>query len=295
MVLLKKTNANWISLQPFGVVTTDSSGVEYDRDDIWECSSYKGLIKNINIAHDLGYKVFLKPHLILKFKKPGMWVGNMKFGSENNWQTFENSYLAYITSLAIIADSLNVEMFSLGTELGTFPRKREKLWVKMFDTVRSIYHNQITYCANFDEYYKFPFWNKVDVLGIDAYFTVDNSRRTSLDKCREGWKEYEQKLKELSIKWNKKILFAEFGYTSTNYCANKPFGGHGNGTVNLVAQANAYRAVFDTFWDEDWFVGGFSWFWKFDNNQPENYDNISYSPQNKPAENIIAKFFYKYR
>ena len=58
-----------------------------------------------------------------------------------------------------------------------------------------------------------------------------------------------------------------------------------------MAQANAYRAVFDVFWNKPWFAGGFSWFWLFDNDQPENYDNISFSPQNKPAERIISKVY----
>ena len=292
---VERTNATWISLQPYGVLMTDSTGVEFDRDDIWECSSFDGLIKHINIAHDLGYHVFVKPHLIVKYDEKRNWTGNIDFNREAKWETFEESYQNYLIELAIICDSLNVEMLSMGTELGSFTRQREEHWRGMIDTVRSHFGRALTYCANFDEYQKFPHWSKLDLIGVDAYFTVDPNKKTSLDRCREGWKPVARKLKAFSEEHDKFIFFSEFGYTSTDYCAFKPFGGHGNGDVNLVAQANAYRAVFDTFWDEPWFTGGFSWFWRFDNDQPENYDNTSFSPQNKPAEEIIAKNFLIYR
>ncbi len=292
---VEKTNANWVSIQPYGVVMTDSSGVEYNREDIWESSSYKGTIKHIAILHQLGYRVFLKPHLIIKYKKPGVWVGNLKLDTEEKWQTFEQSYLEYVISLAHIADSMEVELFSLGTELGTFPQQRSDFWLHMIDTVRSIYDGGLTFCANFDAYQEFPFWNKVDLMSIDAYFTIDNSKHPTLEKCRKGWKKLATELEQYSSTTGKKILFSEFGYQSADFCALKPFGGVGSSNVNLVAQANAYRAVFDVVWGKPWFVGGFSWVWRFDNDHPENYDNTSFSPQNKPAANIIAKNYLLYR
>jgi len=292
---VEATNANWISLQPYGVVMTDTTGVEFNRTDIWECSSFEGLIKNITTAHELGYYVFIKPHIIVKYDGAGIWSGNLKLNTEEKWNIYENSYSRYVLALAQISDSLNVEMLSLGTELGNFPHKRTAVWKQLIADVRSVYSGALTYCANFDAYTKFPFWKEMDLIGIDAYFTVDHSRKTSLDKCREGWKPIAKKLKAYSELLGKKILFTEFGYTSTDYCGNKPFGGHGSAEVNLVAQANAYRAVFDTFWDEPWFAGGFSWVWHFNYTEPEFYDNTSFSPQNKPAANIIAKQFLLHR
>ena len=272
-----------------------SSQVRFDIEKIWECSSFKGLKKSIQIAHELGYYVMIKPHLFLNFKAQDLWVGNLNWKTEQEWRTFEDSYFNFIVGLSKIADSMEVEMLSIGTELGTFPQKRKRKWSVLIDSVRSNYKGAITYCANFDAYEDFPLWNKVDLIGIDAYFTIDTSQQAGLDNCRAGWKPIKKDLEKLSKKMGKKILFSEFGYTSSDYCAFKPFGGHGNGDVNLVAQANAYRAIFDTFWDEQWFSGGFSWVWRFDNDQPENYDNFSFSPQNKPAANIISKVYLRHR
>jgi hypothetical protein len=291
---IEKTNANWVSLQPYGVIWTDTSGVEFDQDTIWECSTNAGLIKNIGILHELGYKIFLKPHLIVKYEKPGVWVGNLKLDSEKKWQIYERSYAKFVTNLASIADSMGVELFSLGTELGTFPEQRTEYWTQLIDSVRSIYSGGLTYCANFDAYHEFPLWEKFDIMGIDAYFTIENAKNPTLDNCRDNWEPIAEKLKAFSNALDKKILFAEFGYHSADYCALKPFGLQ-SANVNLVAQANAYRAVFDIIWNEPWFVGGFSWIWRFDNDQPENYDNTFYSPQNKPAADIIAKVYQLYR
>lgn len=292
---IERSNANWVSIQPYGILFSDSTGVEFNKDSIWECSSFKGLIKHINILHEQGYKVFLKPHLILKYDKPGAWVGNLELGSKKNWKTFEDTYFKYIKCLADIADTTNVEMFSIGTEVGGYARKRKKHFRSLIDTVRSIYSGKLTYCANFDAYQKFPFWEEMDLIGIDAYFTVDDSPNTRIENCWAGWSPIRAKLKSLSERKGKPVFFAEFGYTSSDYCAYKAYGGHGSTEVNLVAQANAYRAVFDVFWNKEWFAGGFSWFWLFDNDQPENYDNVSFSPQNKPAEDIISKLYHQYK
>ena len=291
---LFETNANWVSIQPYGVVSTDSTGVEYFRDDIWETSSYSGLVKYIEILHGKGYKVFLKPHLILKYNKAGAWVGDMKLSSEKKWKIFETTYERYVLSLARLADSMKVELFGVGTEIGGYVLKRKEHCGQLIDSVRSIYKGAITYCANFDAYKKFPFWEKMDVMGIDAYFTISSARTPDLDKCRENWKSIAKKIKEFSELKGKKVLFTEFGYRSADFCALTPFGGN-SPNVNLVGQANAYRALFDTFWDKDWFVGGFSWIWRFDNSEPENYDNTNFSPQNKPAGSILSKTYLLYK
>jgi len=292
---VKSSNANWISFQPYGFVDMDSATVEFDIQDSWQSSDFENLTKQIRIARHLGYYVFLKPHLMLKNGKPHDWVGNMSFKTEREWLSFESSYLSYISELSKIADREGVEMFSIGTEVESFVMARGLFWSGLIDSVRSQYKGALTYSANFDAYELFVHWDRLDLIGIDAYFTVDDSKKTSLDKCREGWKPIAANLKLFSEKFDKPILFSEFGYMSTDFCAKEPYGGHGSDQVNLVAQANAYRAIFDTFWHEPWFSGGFSWIWGFDNDHAENYDNFTFSPQNKPAENIISKVYLKFR
>lgn len=287
---IEASAANWVSLQPYGVLDTDSTGVRYDIEGSWECSSFDGLKKTITILHEKGYKICLKPHLILGYEKPGVWVGNLNLGSAKKWNKLSETYSAFIIDLARIAQSLNVELFSIGTELGSFPRKEHKSWERMIDSIKVIYHGDLTYSANFDAYRKFPFWNELDYMGVDAYFTVDTSKTPQIDSCKKNWEPIKERMKHFSTKKGLSVIFTEYGYHSSDYCGLEPYASHSS-DVNLAGQANAYRALFYTFWYEEWFKGGFSWSWHFGNEEPEGYDNIYYQPQNKPAEGIIRKMY----
>ena len=47
------------------------------------------------------------------------------------------------------------------------------------------------------------------------------------------------------------------------------------------------HTLFDTFWKEEWFAGGFIWKWFHDHEQSGGGDNSRFTPQNKPAETVI--------
>ena len=161
-IFIKKTNANWVSVQPYGILKSDSTELEYDIDSTWETTCFKGLIKHIGILKEKGYKVFLKPHIMITYQKKYVWTGNLMLGAEHKWKTFEQSYERYIIDLAHIADSLEVDLFSLGTELGTYPEYRKESWKYIIKEVKSIYKGDITYCGNFDAYHRFPYWDKTE-------------------------------------------------------------------------------------------------------------------------------------
>ena len=64
--------------------------------------------------------------------------------------------------------------------------------------------------------------------------------------------------------------------------------------VNLEAQANATQAVFETLWTEDWFAGGFVWKWFIFHDRSGGPENNRFTPQNKPAEDVIRNYYEKY-
>ena len=65
----------------------------------------------------------------------------------------------------------------------------------------------------------------------------------------------------------------------------------GGANVNLEAQANATQAVFETFWEEDWFAGGFVWKWFIYHERSGGIENDRFTPQNKPAQEVIKKYY----
>ena len=54
--------------------------------------------------------------------------------------------------------------------------------------------------------------------------------------------------------------------------------------ANLEAQNNATQALFDEFWQEDWFAGGFIWKWFHNYEKSGGENDNQFTPQNKPVE-----------
>ncbi len=65
------------------------------------------------------------------------------------------------------------------------------------------------------------------------------------------------------------------------------------GIPNFEVQNNAYLALFDTFWKEPWFLGGFLWKWYPDQLNKIGQENSDYTPQKKPVENIVREWYKK--
>jgi len=64
--------------------------------------------------------------------------------------------------------------------------------------------------------------------------------------------------------------------------------------VNLEAQANAKRAIFEEFWNEDWFAGGFVWKWFIHHSRAGGLSDNRFTPQNKPAQEVIRDYYRRY-
>jgi len=101
-------------------------------------------------------------------------------------------------------------------------------------------------------------------------------------------------IKDLSEKYQKQVLFTEYGYRSVDYSGKEPWKYDRSMTeVNLEAQVNASRALYDTFWDKDWFAGGFIWKWFINYEKSGGKDNNQFTPQNKPIEKVIKTYYSK--
>ena len=80
-----------------------------------------------------------------------------------------------------------------------------------------------------------------------------------------------------------------------DYTAKKPWLVDRNEeAVNLEAQANAKEALFEEFWSEEWFAGGFVWKWFIHHTRAGGPADNRFTPQNKPAEGVIRDYFQKH-
>ena len=49
--------------------------------------------------------------------------------------------------------------------------------------------------------------------------------------------------------------------------------------VNLEAQSNTMQVLFEEFWNEDWFAGGFLWKWFHNYNDAGGENDSQFTPQ----------------
>ena len=283
--------ADHAAVMPFGFIRNLSSPeIIFDTDRQWFGETRQGAKQYIELLRRNKLKIMLKPQIWIW---RGEFTGDLKMASAEDWQILETSYEKFILTYAQLAQDTRVEIFCIGTELEEFIKARPEFWNQLVGKIRNIYKGSLTYAANWDEYKRTPFWPQLDFVGIDAYFPLSEEKTPSVEALKAGWKPWKTKIEEIARETGKPILFTEFGYRSMDYTAKKPWLVDRNEeAVNLEGQVNAKRAIFEEFWSEDWFAGGFVWKWFIHHDRAGGDQDNRFTPQNKPAEEII-RLFYK--
>ncbi|MEO7961951.1 MAG: hypothetical protein ABIR19_10410, partial [Ginsengibacter sp.] len=184
---------------------------------------------------------------------------------------------------------VGAELFCIGTELGRVVEQRPAFWNRLIDSVKNNYRGKITYAANWDDYYKVPFWKKLDYIGIDAYFPLMNKKTPSVKEVADAWKKYLPSLEKISLKYNRQILFTEYGYRNADACTAEPWK-ENSSSVNNTAQTNAYKGFYSTFAGKAWFAGGYLWKW-YGEDRSDRQNEVDYTPQGKPAMEVMNDFY----
>lgn len=283
---IKNINANAVAIMPYAFCSTDRPSVIYNSNKQWWGETDKGVITCIQIARQNNLSVMIKPHLWIQ---DGVYTGLFELPDEESWKLWENSYLDYISHFAKIADSTHVELFCIGTELGNTIALRPLFWNRLIDTVKKIFQGQITYAANWDDYDKVPFWKQLNFVGIDAYFPLVNDITPSTESVAEAWDKYLSALEKTSYENNLRVLFTEYGYRNADACTAEPWKEDGS-SANNIAQANAYEGFYESFANKNWFAGGFVWKW-YGENYSWGMNKIDFTPQGKPAEDVIKRWY----
>ena len=281
-------NANAVSIIPFGFISNAGSTVSYNSTNQWWGEKDEGVILLTKYAQSQNLKVMIKPQVWIW---GGDYTGDYEPNSEAEWINLENSYYNYILHYADIADSLNCELFCIGTEWKKFHQMRPTFWSDLIDSTRSHFSGELTYAGNWDSYNTFIHWSKLDYIGIDAYFPVSNSITPTIEECKAGWGNTLIAINNHRIKFNKPVLFTEYGYRSIDKCGKEPWSTSNIGNVNLAAQNNAYQAQFELFWNKPWSKGGFLWKWKANHTAVGGSSNKQFTPQNKPVEETIKNAY----
>ncbi|MEY8020785.1 glycoside hydrolase [Muriicola sp. SD30] len=291
---VKQLYADHAAVMPFGFIReVNSPEIIFDTERQWFGETRVGAKQYIELLHRNKIKVMLKPQIWIW---RGVFTGELKMQSEADWQKLEQSYEAFILTYASLAEESKAEIFCIGTELEQFVSQRPEFWKNLILKIKDRYNGKLTYAANWDEFGRTPFWADLDYIGIDAYFPLSESKTPTVEELKEGWKPWKDKITTVSSSANRPVLFTEFGYRSMDFTAKKPWLVDRNEeTVNLAAQVNAKKAIFESFWDEEWFAGGFVWKWFINHEKSGGPQDNRFTPQNKPAEEVIKTFYKTYR
>lgn len=288
---LVNCNVNWISQTPFGWQREANSSfirTNFSSDRVWWGESDEGISKTTGLAKKSGIKTLLKPHL---WVSKG-WPGDIVMKSDTAWQSWFHNYETFILHYAELAQKNNIEIFCVGTELHkTIGRERE--WRNIIMKIKSVYKGKLTYAANFhEEYEQIKFWDALDYIGIQAYFSLTQDENHSIDDLQKGWNAPMASIERVHKKFNKPVLFTEIGYRSDKKAGIEPWlwpQEKNDAKISDEAQANCYRAFFKTAWTKSWLEGVY--FWKWYPHGPRRMIELDFTPQGKPAEKVMAEAF----
>ncbi|REH56504.1 hypothetical protein C7448_101544 [Tenacibaculum gallaicum] len=287
---IKKVSANYVTLMPFAFVKDLSSPkVIYNSKNQWFGETEEGVKQYAKEFQQSDIKIMLKPQI---WVWNGAYTGTIKMDSEKEWRELEQSYEDFILVFAAIAEDINAEIFCIGTELEQFVKNRPEYWRKLIGKIRKVYSGKLTYAANWDEFKRIDLWSDLDFIGIDAYFPLSDQKSPSIEDFEKGWQPHKNEVIEVQNKFYKPVLFTEYGYRSVDFAGKEPWNSDKiEGSVNLANQEKALQALYNQFWKEDWFAGGFVWKWFHNHKNVGGQENNRFTPQNKPAESTIKKMY----
>lgn len=256
------------------------------------------VVAAIKELHAKGLKVMLKPHVDVL---DGSWRGAIQPSDINAWFT---SFNAFILHYAQLAQANGVEMLCFGTEYksmtndpgNTSDPNNAMNWATTIAQIRNAYSGMLAYAANAaavgDEYTGVPFWNLVDVIGLDGYFSLTNHADPTLAELIAAWtsnKNGEHILAAVqnfaAAYPNQPVIFTEIGYRSAAGANINPWDYSTSSPVDDTEQRNCYEAMYEVWSQQTAIKGNFWWAWPVP--APVVSADTDYNPRSKPAETIL--------
>ncbi|KLK91607.1 hypothetical protein AA309_19670 [Microvirga vignae] len=330
MTQIRDTGASTLTLVPNFFQTdkySNSVGLRLgDPSNPWdnESDTFEQVKQAILDAKALGMNVVLKPHVETENR---VWRAELAPTDPKAWF---DSYKAMMVEYAKVAQEAGAAMICVGTEMDSMidPTKvcsdgktYTQKWAEIIDAVRAVYSGKVTYAATYWTVKDVGFWDKVDYIGVDAYFpltpkhapddtspynpTVD-AMVDALTKPHfnswvrdtlHGGKSVVDYYKALSEQYGKKVIFTEVGYRSLDGTTTDPgvFGGSQDSPPDFQEQVDAYTALFRVMenYGGQWLAGSFLWsYYSFENPMEERGVSwTDYTTQHKPANMTITTHY----
>ena len=286
MARLRSDGVNTVSLfvwwwqdSPQSTSISPYSGTETDA----------ALSAEIAAARAAGLKVILVPIFYCGTCEGG-WRGVIDPSDVGAWFS---SYQVFIDHYAQLAQADGVWLLFAGSEL-TAVESYTTNWQQTISSVRQYFSGLVGYEQNWDVVGHPQFLADVDVVGVSAYFPLDDGADPSVSQLVADWsnshasayagRNWVGDLTHLANATGKPILFGEVGYMDSTYAGKQPFL-NSFYSADGQLQANLYQALLQTFSGYSWWMGVSWWEWS------DNPADAQRTPMGHPAEQLLQKWY----
>lgn len=278
---ISATNSEWVSL----TFKFYQDNIKSNYIEIPDTSSayWKRIDKTIKQAKQNELKVLLLPIVLLRNAAKKEWRGKLKPADKAEWF---DSYCELMQQIAIIAETNDVDMLSIGSEFSSLEDEIDS-WTYILNTVKESFTGEITYSVNWDSIEDLSFIDQIDLLGISGYFSLTNKDDPTEAELYKKWIAIRDSLKVIQQKIEKPIFFSELGYTSQNGTNKDPWNYFISSEVDLQEQVDCYSAFTKAWINEDWLAGVFFYDWF---GEGGNCD-LGYTMRKKPVLKILSQWF----
>lgn len=249
--------AGWVATHPYAWIRNDGQVAFRDFDP---ADPPAWLTRPITEAHARGMKILIKPHLGY-WGSEFSWRGEIEFADATERARFWRTYTNWIVKVATACR--DADGFAVGTELDKLldlPNDGAE-WRKVIKAIRAVTESPLTYAANWTDYQRVPFWDALDVIGIQAYFPLTTAPTADEAELRAAWRRRMQELAAFGEKHDRYIVFTELGYNRSLSAAVKPWDAQMDGEEALATQATCLRVALEAIRHEPRVVGSFLWKW----------------------------------
>jgi hypothetical protein len=224
----------------------------------------------------LGMTVTVKPHVDVL---DGSFRGHLAPSDPDAWFA---SYDGWLGHYARLAQAAGADTLVIGTELDSL-LDDEAGFDQLIATARQDFSGRLTYAANWDTVEDVGFWDRLDVIGVDAYVPLGDASSTPA-QLTAAWTPFLRRLGRLHESTGKPVAFTELGYQSRRDALTTPF--NATGPSDPAVQARGYRAALEVWSAVPWFAGISWWNWHARSGEAAPGDG-GFSPQGKPAEAVL--------
>lgn len=267
------------------------------QDDVWDTEVRKyewtpdeeTLATLVNEAKIRGFTVTIRPLLDEKTLKArqGDWRGTIRPASVKKWF---NSYTELVVNYACFAEENEVDILSIGVELSSMEKETEQ-WNNLISSVKKIYSGQLIYSVNWHNAFnnEIEFWDKLDFIGIDAFFPLDVSEKATVEDLTKAWEPWILKVNDLQNFHEKPVVFTEAGTVSQVGSFRWSWRWDHGVPVDMKAQEIYYTATCKA--SREVISGIYWWFVDFDSSKRSEEDR-GFSPLGKKTEEAIMDCFF---